>query len=177
MTADVSRPSSLPRSKERFSDGTRGNANAHQTNVLSHAKTSSHPNKDSDGLGSDNENDSNVPPRIRASRNSKSQKDPLPSQLCFYEGHWIHILNSAKTLFRYVIHTDIPFLERSDKNLKIAQECILEALCKYIAENEDADIDKCQFLLSPPCSTLANIVTAVYEANKVGMTMLVSPLI
>ncbi|KAF8232143.1 hypothetical protein L208DRAFT_1465797 [Tricholoma matsutake] len=82
---------------------------------------------------------------------------PLPSELGFYEGHWIHILNSAKALYRYMIHTDIPFLERNIKNLKIAQECILEAFSNYMDENEDAELDK-----------------YVYEANKVGMTMLVT---
>ncbi|KAF8229626.1 hypothetical protein L208DRAFT_1285634, partial [Tricholoma matsutake] len=85
-----------------------------------------------------------------------SHKDPIPSQLGFYEGHWVHILNSAKALFRYVIHTDVPFPERSDKYLKIAQECILKAINKYMTENKDAEID-----------------TLVYEANKVGMTTLV----
>ncbi|KAF8240967.1 hypothetical protein L208DRAFT_1215051, partial [Tricholoma matsutake] len=76
-----------------------------------------------------------------------------PSQLSFYEGHWIHILNSAKALYRYMIHTDIPFPERNIKNLKIAQECILEAFSNYMDENEDAELDK-----------------YVYKANKVGMT-------
>ena len=170
MTADVSRPSSLPRSEEntpRFS-GTRGN------NPNAPCHTNESHSCPTDGLGSDNESDSNASPRIHASRNSRSHKDPIPSQLGFYKGYWVHILNSAKALFRYVIHTDVPFPERSNKYLKIAQECILKAINKYMTENEDAEIDSCRLPL-PLCSTLANIITVVYEANKVGMTTLISP--
>jgi hypothetical protein len=147
--ATTDRPSSLPHSKENTQhfSGTHSNANVscdadepHQTNVSSH--------------GSDNESDPDVPSKICASHNSRSHYPrPLPSQLGFYKGHWIHILNSAKALFRYIIHTDVPFPECSNKNLKIAQECILEALSKYMAENEDAGIDKCQLpphLCVPP---------------------------
>jgi len=147
MTADVSRPSSLPHGEENtphFS-GIHDTANAPCHTNKSH----SCPNEGSDGLGSDNENDSNASPKIHASCNSRSHKDPIPSQLSFYEGHWVHILNSAKALFRYVIHTDVPFPECSDKYLKIAQECILKAINKYITENEDVEIDTCRF---PPPS-------------------------
>ena len=144
MTTYVFCPSSLPRSEENAlcSSGTHSN----NPNAPCHTNEShSHP---TDGLGSDNESDSNVSPRIRTSHNSRSHKDPIPSQLGFYEGHWVHILNSAKALFRYVIHTDVPFLECSNKYLKIAQECILEAINKYMTENEDAEIDTCW--LPPP---------------------------
>jgi hypothetical protein len=144
MTADVSCSSSLPRSEENtlhFS-GTHGNT----PNAPCHTNEShSCP---TDGLGSDNESDSNASPRICVPCNSRSHKDPIPSQLGFYKGHWVHILNSAKALFRYVIHTDVPFPEHSDKYLKITQECILEAINKYMTENKDAEIDACW--LPPP---------------------------
>jgi hypothetical protein len=87
------------------------------------------------------------------------------------QGHWCSILISAKALFRYHIHTDNPFPERNDENLKLAHECLLEAANNYLTDNEYADVDKGK--LSIVCSILANNVVDLYMSEKDGMIALV----
>ena len=126
----------------------------------------------SDAPASDDGSDSNAPAMVRVCRNSRSHKDPTSSQLGFYEGHWVHILNSAKALYRLIIHTEVPFPERTDKSLKIAHECLLEATDQYMSENENVELDKGFRYFS--VFRLTDKIVGVYEAHKVGMTALVS---
>lgn len=77
---------------------------------------------------------------VRVSR-PRSRKEPTSSQIGFYTGHWFHILNSAKALYRYYIHTNVAFPERNDKNLKYASECILESLQQYLDENRRVSVE------------------------------------
>lgn len=120
---------------------------------------------------SDNGSDSDTPVIVRAPRNTRTRKEPTSSQLGFYKGHWCSILISAKALFRYHIHTDTPFPERNDENLKLAHECLLEAANTYLTNNEYADVDKGK--LSIVCSILANNVVDLYTSQKDGMIALV----
>lgn len=125
-----------------------------------------------DAPASDNGSDSDAPVIICAPRNTRTCREPTSSQLGFYKGHWCSILISAKALFRYHIHTDNPFPERNDENLKLAHECLLEAANNYLTDNEYADVDKGK--LSIVCSILANNVVDLYMSEKDGMIALVS---
>ena len=62
--------------------------------------------------------------------------------LGFYEGHWVHILNLAKALYKLIIHMELPFPECTNKSLKVAHECLLEAVDQYMNENENMELDK-----------------------------------
>jgi hypothetical protein len=79
---------------------------------------------------------------VSAPRRTRSCREPLPSHIGFYEGHWVHVLVMAKSLFRYYIHTNTAFPERNDKNLEHACECLVESIEIYTMNNEGAELDK-----------------------------------
>jgi hypothetical protein len=114
---------------------THGNKNvSYHANMHYHADT--FPNTDPSN------DESDVPIVAHVLHSSKSHKEPTSSQLGFYEGHWSHILTLAKAQYRYHIHTDIPFLENNDKNLKVAHKCLLKADNSYMDDNKHIELDK-----------------------------------
>lgn len=92
-------------------------------------------------MSDDNEGDSAVPVKAFVSRRPRSRKDPISSQIGFYTGHWVNILTWAKQTFRHEIHTNVPFPERSDQNLRFARECILESITRYLDDNKGIQLD------------------------------------
>ncbi|RDB31095.1 hypothetical protein Hypma_000006 [Hypsizygus marmoreus] len=79
--------------------------------------------------GSDNDsNDEDV--KTRAHRNSKPTLRK-PTQIGFYEGAWVDVLMQAKYEFRKHIHLYEPFPEKTTKIMRIAAECVTEAIASY----------------------------------------------
>jgi hypothetical protein len=108
-------------------------------------------------------------------RNSKSRKEPAPTNLGFYSGDWLCILISAKMLYRCNIHTVTPFPERNDDTLEIAHDFLLEAVTIYLDTNKNTVLDY-------GSSSFAYIIISndfidIYNHNKHGMIALVSQII
>jgi hypothetical protein len=88
---------------------------------------------DDDGSNAD-ASDDDVQASNRAPRHSKGLNDPKPSQLRHYSGPWVDVLVDAKHSYRLFIHTDDPFPERNSDSLNDAHNCLLEAIGKYVEE-------------------------------------------
>lgn len=80
--------------------------------------------------------------RPRATRNSKSQGDPKPSQLGFYSGPWVDVLVQARNRYRKHIHTTEPFPERTTEKLKDVRVILLEEIGEYKDKGFDIDDSK-----------------------------------
>ena len=119
-------------------------------NVSHHSSSQRESILSQDASTSNNESDSATPVTAYVSCCSRSHRDPIPSQIGFYTGHWVHILVSAKALFRHDIHMRIPFPECNDENLKFAYECVIESIAEYMEDNRGVQIDtgKLLFYLS-----------------------------
>jgi hypothetical protein len=84
-------------------------------------------NSDDHGDASDASN-TNVGVRRRSSLNKTA---PDATQLRFYSGCWVDVLKDAKYQYRFYIHTDDPFPERSRESLSDAHDCLVEAIAKF----------------------------------------------
>jgi hypothetical protein len=72
--------------------------------------------------------DTNVGIRRRLNSN---QTVPDPTQIRFYSGSWVDVLKDAKYQFRFCVHTEEPFPERTRETLTVAHDCLLEAIAKF----------------------------------------------
>jgi hypothetical protein len=77
-----------------------------------------------------------------ATRNSKIDGGcvPKPTQIGYYSGAWVDVLEAAKNEYRFYIHciADEPFPERDSDTLQDAHTCLLEAMAHY-KDNPAAD--------------------------------------
>ena len=81
--------------------------------------------------------DSPEPPRKRVKRNS-THHDAKPTQLCFYPGTWVNILECAKQYFHLWLVNKCPFAE-CEANLPDAQCALKQAMDKF--KDKDTELE------------------------------------
>lgn len=84
------------------------------------------------------------PKAKRAKRHSKTPYKSNardPTQLQFYSGTWVDILELAKKYFRLWIATGVNFPER-EKHLSNATECLTKAIDKHHQEGSEVEDGK-----------------------------------
>ncbi|RDB15428.1 hypothetical protein Hypma_004171 [Hypsizygus marmoreus] len=99
-----------------------------------HATTRSASNDDEELMAGDADTEDNAGPRKqRATRNSNisSGEERKPTQIRYYPGPWIEILDNAKRKFRLYVHTQEGFPEKTTAILLTIKEFILEAVAEY----------------------------------------------
>ena len=98
---------------------------------------------------------------------------PDPTQLCFYSGSWVDVLKDAKYRFRFCIHTEVPFPERTTDSLSVTHDCLVEAIAKF---QDEVRLPLDEGLL--PCFIIDIIITNgfldVYKIHCSAMDVLVS---
>lgn len=85
----------------------------------------------------DSQSDNSEPPRKRAKRNS-TRHDAKPTQLRFYPGTWVDILERAKQYFRLWLIKECPFAER-EANLPDARRTLDQAIEEFQAKEVEVE--------------------------------------
>lgn len=82
------------------------------------------------------DNDSGPLVKKRAPRNSKTGNNRAvkPTQMAYYSGAWLDVLEKAKFNYRLFLHTaaDDPFPQRCQESLADALNCLVKAIAEHM---------------------------------------------
>lgn len=101
---------------------------------------------DDDDVDADDDNESTGEPnRKRAKRNSKTPHDnpAKPTQLKFYRGGWVDVLELAKKFFRHHIAIKCAFPDR-ETEFRSATDCLTEAIKQWEDDGGEVEEGKCR---------------------------------